>query len=492
MATLRDSLGLTFDDVLLVPRHSSIMPADVNLSTQLTTKITLQSPLISAAMDTVTDAALAIAMAQEGGIGIIHKNMSIAQQAEAVRRVKKFENGIIHDPVTVTPETTVGQLLNLVKSHNISGVPVVLGEELVGIITHRDFRFEQNLDQPVSNLMTPKPQLVTVKEGESKERILSLLQEHRIEKLLMVDDDFRLKGMVTVKDITKAASKPFASKDSMGRLLVGAAVGVGETGMARVEALVEQGVDVVVVDTAHGHHKSVIEQVSRVKRKFPDLQVIGGNIATGEAAKALSKAGADAVKVGMGPGSICTTRIIAGIGMPQVSAIMDIKAALGNKGIPIVADGGVRYSGDVAKALAAGASTVMIGSLFAGTDESPGEVVLYQGRSYKAYRGMGSMGAMMSQYGSSDRYFQSFQDQGKKLVPEGIEGRVPHKGPLKTVCDLINGGVRSSMGYLGCEDLPALHKNAEFVRITPAGGRESHVHGVTITREAPNYQVEEA
>ena len=490
MASIRDSLGLTFDDVLLIPRGSEIMPCDVDLSTQLTAQIALKSPLISAAMDTVTDASLAIAMAQEGGIGIIHKNMPVIQQAAAVRMVKKFENGIIHDPVTVTPDTTVGELLTIVEAHQISGVPVVQDGALLGIVTNRDIRFEQNLDQPVANLMTSKPKLVTVKAGESKERILSLLQEHRIEKLLMVDDAFHLKGMVTVKDITKAASKPYASKDTLGRLRVGAAIGVGSGGIERAEALVAQGVDVVVIDTAHGHHKSVIEQVSAIRKRFPHLQIIAGNIATGDAAKALVKAGADAVKVGMGPGSICTTRIIAGIGMPQVSAIMDVKAALGSKSVPIIADGGVRYSGDVAKALAAGASTVMMGSLLAGTAESPGDVVLYQGRSYKSYRGMGSMGAMMSQYGSSDRYFQSFEDQGRKLVPEGIEARVPFKGPLKAVTDLIMGGVRSSMGYLGCIDLPTLHKNAEFVRITAAGSRESHVHGVTVTQEAPNYQIE--
>lgn len=492
VARIREEVGLTFDDVLLMPRESSILPADVSLETRLTSAITLQSPLLSAAMDTVTEARLAIALAQEGGLGIIHKNMSIEDQARQVRLVKKYESGIIHDPVCITPDTLVGELLDITRSHNFSGVPVVGDEGLVGIITNRDVRFEKNLDQPVSNLMTGKDRLVTVTEGESRDHMLSLFREHRIEKILVVDDDYQLKGMVTVKDILKAEEKPLASKDALGRLRVGAAVGVGETGLTQVEALVTEGIDVVVIDTAHGHHQGVLSQVARVKQSFPELQVIAGNIATGAAALALVEAGADAVKVGMGPGSICTTRVIAGIGVPQISAIMDVAMALEGHDVPIVADGGMRYSGDVAKALAAGASTVMIGSLFAGTDESPGEIELYQGRSYKSYRGMGSLGAMAQKQGSSDRYFQKFDSDVRKLVPEGIEGRVAYKGPLKGICDLITGGIRSSMGYMGCLDIPTVHDNAEFIRITAAGTRESHVHDVMITKEAPNYQVDES
>jgi IMP dehydrogenase len=488
MPTIRNENGLTFDDVLLVPGASNILPDEVNLSTKLTSGISLHMPLLSAAMDTVTESRLAIALAQEGGLGVIHKNMSIEQQALEVRAVKKFESGIIHDPVCVAPDTTVAELLTITKAHNFSGVPVVSNENLLGIITNRDVRFVTDLDQPVSQVMTKKERLVTVKEGESREVLLELFREHRIEKLLMVDDDFNLRGMITVKDILQAVEKPWASKDDLGRLLVGAAVGVGADGMDRVKALVAEGVDVVIVDTAHGHHKSVIDQVRLVKETFPDLQVIAGNIATGAAANDLVKAGADAVKVGMGPGSICTTRIIAGIGMPQITAIMDVCQALQGTNIPVIADGGLRYSGDVAKALAAGATTVMIGSLFAGTDESPGEIELFQGRAYKSYRGMGSMGAMMQKHGSSDRYFQAFENKRNKLVPEGIEGRVPHKGPLKAICDLITGGVRASMGYLGCENIATLHERAEFVRVTQSGVRESHVHDVMITKEAPNYQ----
>ncbi len=492
MAQIRDNIGLTFDDVLLVPRASEIMPQDASLATQLTANITLQSPLLSAAMDTVTESRLAIALAQEGGLGIIHKNMSVEEQAQQVRQVKKYESGIIHDPVCVSPETLIAELLVITKAHNFSGVPVVGAEGLVGIITNRDVRFEPNLDQPVANLMTPKDRLVTVNEGDTRDRMLSLFREHRIEKLLMVDDAYQLLGMITVKDILKAEEKPLASKDSLGRLRVGAAVGIGDDGMARVSALAAEGVDVVVVDTAHGHHVRVVEQVKAIKKAYPAIGVIAGNIATGDAALALADAGVDAVKVGMGPGSICTTRVIAGIGMPQVSAIMDVRDALVGRGVAIIADGGMRYSGDVAKALAAGADAVMIGSLFAGTDESPGDIELYQGRSYKSYRGMGSMGAMAQSQGSSDRYFQSFEQDKRKLVPEGIEGRVPYKGPLKVICDLITGGVRSSMGYMGCIDLSTLHDQAEFVRITQAGSRESHVHDVMITKEAPNYQVDDS
>jgi len=480
--------ALTFDDVLLVPAHSTVMPRDVDLGTQLTRAIRLKIPLISAAMDTVTEARLAISMAQEGGIGIIHKNMTAELQAAEVRLVKKFESGVIKDPITVTPETSIRDVLALTRSQNISGVPVVKGEELVGIVTGRDLRFETRYDHPVSRIMTPKEKLVTVKEGAERDEILALLHQFRIEKVLVVNDNFQLRGLITVKDIQKASDNPNASKDAQGRLRVGAAVGTGAGTDERVAMLVEAGVDVVVVDTAHGHSQGVLNRVAWVKKNFPELQVIGGNIATGEAARALLDAGADAVKVGIGPGSICTTRIVAGVGVPQISAIANVAKALAGTGVPLIADGGIRYSGDVAKALAAGAYSIMIGGMFAGTEEAPGEVELFQGRSYKAYRGMGSLGAMAGQDGSSDRYFQEGSN-ADKLVPEGIEGRVPFKGPLSPVIHQLLGGVRSSMGYTGCATIDEMRTKPQFVRITSAGIRESHVHDVTITKEAPNYRV---
>ena len=479
--------ALTFDDVLLVPAHSVVMPRDVDLGTQLTRSIRLKIPLISAAMDTVTEARLAITMAQDGGIGIIHKNMTGEQQAAQVRLVKKFESGVIKDPITVTPETSIREVLALTRSQNISGVPVVKGEELVGIVTGRDLRFETRYDNPVSNIMTPKEKLVTVKEGAERDEILALLHQYRIEKVLVVNDNFQLRGLITVKDIQKASDNPNASKDPQGRLCVGAAVGTGAGTDERVAALVEAGVDVVVVDTAHGHSQGVLDRVAWVKKNFPDLQVIGGNIATADAAKALLDAGADAVKVGIGPGSICTTRIVAGVGVPQISAISNVAKALEGTGVPLIADGGIRYSGDVAKALAAGAYSIMIGSMFAGTEEAPGEVELFQGRSYKSYRGMGSLGAMAGQDGSSDRYFQEGSN-ADKLVPEGIEGRVPFKGPLGPVIHQLLGGVRSSMGYTGCATIDEMRTKPQFVRVTNAGMTESHVHDVTITKEAPNYR----
>jgi IMP dehydrogenase len=479
--------ALTFDDVLLVPAHSTVMPREVDLGTQLTRTIWLKMPLISAAMDTVTEARLAISMAQEGGIGIIHKNMTGEQQAAQVRLVKKFESGVIKDPISVTPETSIRDVLALTRSQNISGVPVVKGEELVGIVTGRDLRFETRYDQPVSKIMTPKEKLVTVKEGAERDQIVALLHQFRIEKVLVVNDNFQLRGLITVKDIQKASDNPNASKDAQGRLRVGAAVGTGAGTDERVAMLVEAGVDVVVVDTAHGHSQGVLNRVAWVKKNFPELQVIGGNIATAEAAKALLDAGADGVKVGIGPGSICTTRIVAGVGVPQISAIANVAKALAGTGVPLIADGGIRYSGDVAKALAAGAYTIMIGSMFAGTEEAPGEVELFQGRSYKAYRGMGSLGAMAGQDGSSDRYFQEGSN-ADKLVPEGIEGRVPFKGPLGPVIHQLLGGVRSSMGYTGCATIDEMRTKPQFVRITSAGIRESHVHDVTITKEAPNYR----
>ncbi len=479
--------ALTFDDVLLIPAHSTVLPADANLQTPLTRGILLNIPLLSSAMDTVTEARLAIALAQEGGIGIIHKNMSIQAQADQVRMVKKYESGMIKDPITVNPNTTIREVLELTKAHNISGVPVVQGEDLVGIVTGRDLRFEINFDQPVSTIMTPKERLVTVEEGASKGRIRKLLHTHRIEKVLVVNDQFQLRGLITVKDIQKSTDFPNACKDDQGRLLVGAAVGVGYGTEERVRALVEAGVDVVVVDTAHGHSQGVLDRVRWVKQNFPQVQVIGGNIATGEAALALVEAGADAVKVGIGPGSICTTRIVAGVGVPQISAIMNVAAALKQTDVPLIADGGIRYSGDVAKAIAAGAHTVMLGGMFAGTEEAPGEVELYQGRSYKSYRGMGSLGAMAK--GSSDRYFQEgSENAADKLVPEGIEGRVPYKGPLAPIVHQLMGGVRASMGYVGCKDLAEMREKPQFVRISSAGMRESHVHDVTITKEAPNYR----
>lgn len=480
--------ALTFDDVLLVPAHSTVLPRDVDLTTQLTREISLNIPLMSAAMDTVTEARLAIALAQEGGIGIIHKNMTSEQQASEVRSVKKFESGVIKDPITVSPGMSIGELLALTQAEKISGVPVVDGEDLVGIVTSRDLRFETRFDQPVSTIMTTKDKLVTVKEGTDREKIKALLHEHRIEKVLVVDDNFRLRGMVTVKDIQKATDKPNACKDDQGRLRVGAAVGVGEGTDERVEALVAAGVDVLVVDTAHGHSQGVLDRVAWVKKHFPQMQVIGGNIATADAALALVKAGADAVKVGIGPGSICTTRIVAGVGVPQISAISNVAEALKKSGIPLIADGGIRFSGDMAKALVAGAYSVMLGSMFAGTEEAPGEVELFQGRSYKSYRGMGSIGAMGGSQGSSDRYFQESTEQ-EKLVPEGIEGRVPYKGSMQPVIHQLLGGLRSSMGYTGCRTIDEMRTKPEFVRITNSGLSESHVHDVQITKEAPNYRL---
>jgi len=480
--------ALTFDDVLLLPARSDVLPKQVQLQTQLSRDITLNIPLVSAAMDTVTEARLAIAMAQEGGIGIIHKNMTPEQQAGQVRLVKKFESGVIKDPISVGPETSIREVLGLTRAQNISGVPVVQGEDLVGIVTSRDLRFETRYDSPVSRIMTPKERLVTVKEGAEADEVLKLLHEHRIEKVLVVNDQFQLRGLITVKDIQKATEFPNACKDSQGRLRVGAAVGVGEGTEARVEALVGAGVDVVVVDTAHGHSQGVLDRVRWVKSQYPEVQVIGGNIATAAAARALVEAGADAVKVGIGPGSICTTRIVAGIGVPQVTAVANVAEALEGTGVPLIADGGIRYSGDFAKAIAAGAYSVMVGSMFAGTEEAPGEVELYQGRSYKSYRGMGSLGAMTGQQGSSDRYFQE-GSEAHKLVPEGIEGRVPFKGPLQPVVHQLLGGLRSSMGYTGCHTVEEMRTKPEFVRVTNAGMRESHVHDVSITKEAPNYRL---
>ena len=480
--------ALTFDDVLLLPAHSVVLPKEVQLKTRLTKDIELNIPLISAAMDTVTEARLAITMAQEGGIGIIHKNMDYKAQAEHVRQVKKYESGVIKDPLTVTPETSIRDVMELTYAENISGVPVVSGDELVGIVTSRDFRFETQFDNPVSSIMTQKEHLVTVKEGAPKDEILTLLHENRIEKVLVVDDNFHLRGLITVKDIQKASEYPNACKDNQGRLRVGAAVGVGAGTEERVTALAEAGVDVIIVDTAHGHSQGVLDRVAWVKKNFPDVQVIGGNIATAAAAKALAKAGADAVKVGIGPGSICTTRIVSGVGVPQITAVSNAVEALKGTGIPVIADGGIRYSGDIAKALVAGAHSIMIGSMFAGTEESPGEVELYQGRSYKSYRGMGSLGAMTTRHGSSDRYFQE-GSEADKLVPEGIEGRVPFKGSLSPVINQLLGGIRSSMGYTGCATIEDMRTKPEFVRVTNAGMAESHVHDVTITKEAPNYRV---
>jgi IMP dehydrogenase len=480
--------ALTFDDVLLLPAYSEVLPKDVSLRTRLTRGISLSIPLMSAAMDTVTEARMAIAIAQEGGIGILHKNMDPAAQAAEVKRVKKYEAGMVKDPITVSPETSVGELIELTKANRISGVPVVIGNDLVGIVTSRDVRFETRLDKPVSSIMTPKSKLVTVKEGESHERIKELLHQHRIEKVLVVDDAFQLKGLITVNDFRKAELYPDASKDEQGRLRVGAAVGTGSDTPSRAEALIEAGADVLVVDTAHGHSRGVIERVAWIKKNYPHIQVIGGNIATGDAALALFDAGADAVKVGIGPGSICTTRIVAGIGVPQISAIDNVARALQDR-IPVIADGGIRYSGDIAKAIAAGASVIMVGSLLAGTEEAPGEVELFQGRYYKAYRGMGSLGAMSSRNGSSDRYFQDAAAGVEKLVPEGIEGRVPYKGPMSGIVHQLVGGLRSSMGYTGSADIEAMRKQPKFVKITAAGMKESHVHDVTITKEAPNYRI---
>ena len=481
--------ALTFDDVLLVPAHSAVLPREVELKTQLTKKITLNIPLVSAAMDTVTEARLAIAIAQEGGIGIIHKNMTIEQQATEVLRVKKYESGVIKDPITVSPDVTVREVLELTHAKNISGVPVVDGEQLVGIVTSRDLRFETRLDESIRSIMTPKDRLVTVNESASHKEAIELLHKHRIEKVLVVNGDFNLRGMITVKDIQKAKDNPYASKDEQERLRVGAAVGTGADTEERVAALVAAGVDVIIVDTAHGHSQGVLDKVRWVKQNFPQVQVIGGNIATAAAARALMEAGADGVKVGIGPGSICTTRIVAGVGVPQITAVSNVAAALKGTGVPLIADGGIRYSGDVAKALAAGAHAVMLGGLFAGTEEAPGEVELFQGRSYKSYRGMGSLGAMSQQQGSSDRYFQEATENVEKLVPEGIEGRVPYKGSVLAIIHQLLGGIRSSMGYTGNATIEKMHENAEFVRVTSAGMRESHVHDVTITKEAPNYHM---
>ncbi|AMN67266.1 IMP dehydrogenase [Psychrobacter sp. P11G5] len=483
--------ALTFDDVLLLPAYSEVLPKTANLSTRLTKNITLNLPLISAAMDTVTESEMAITMAQLGGMGILHKSMDIVKQAMQVRRVKKFEAGTVVDPITVHPEMTIGNLLQLTQDNNISGVPVVEKgtDKVVGIVTHRDWRFETNLSLPVSHIMTPKEQLVTVHEGESNENIKKLLHEHRIEKVIVIDDDFRLRGLITVNDFAKAENNPNACKDEHGRLRVGAAVGTGADTQARVEALIEADVDIIVVDTAHGHSKGVIDKVSWIKKKHPNVQVIGGNIATGDAAKALRDAGADAVKVGIGPGSICTTRIVAGIGVPQISAIDNVASALKDS-IPLIADGGIRYSGDIAKAIAAGASCIMVGSLMAGTEEAPGEVELFQGRYYKAYRGMGSLGAMSGSNGSSDRYFQDAKDGVEKLVPEGIEGRVPYKGPVAGIVNQLVGGLRSSMGYTGCATIEDMRSKPQFIKVTSAGMKESHVHDVQITKEAPNYRVD--
>lgn len=481
--------ALTFDDVLLLPALSEVLPRDVSLKTQLTRDISLNIPLVSAAMDTVTEFRLAIGMAQEGGLGILHKNMEVEEQARHVRMVKKFESGVVKDPITVTPDTTVAELLRITESHHISGVPVVQNEEVVGIVTSRDTRFVTEYDQPVSAVMTGRDRLVTVKEGASAEEVKQLLHRYRIEKILVVNDSGALRGLITVKDIEKATRFPNACKDAQGQLRVGAAVGTGGGTEERVQALVEAGVDVIVVDTAHGHSRGVLDRVAWVKKNYPDVQVVGGNIATGDAARALVDAGADAVKVGIGPGSICTTRIVAGIGVPQISAISDVAKALLSTGVPLIADGGVRFSGDIAKAVAAGANVIMIGSLLAGTEEAPGEVELFQGGYYKAYRGMGSLGAMSGRTGSSDRYFQDAAAGVEKLVPEGIEGRVPYKGPMTNIVHQLMGGLRASMGYTGCRDIDEMRTKPKFVKVTNAGMRESHVHDVTITKEAPNYPV---
>ena len=480
--------ALTFDDVLLLPAHSVVLPRNVNLSSQLTRTISLNIPLVSAAMDTVTEARLAITLAQEGGIGIIHKNMSAELQASHVAKVKRFESGIVKDPITIPPQMTVREVLGLTRKHKISGLPVVEGSTVVGIVTNRDLRFEINLDQPIKNIMVPKNRLITVQEGTTREEAMALLHEHRLERVLVVNDAFELRGLITVKDITKTSEHPDACKDEQGRLRVGAAIGVGKGDDKRAEKLAEAGVDVIVVDTAHGHTQGVLNQILWIKKRFPHVQVIGGNIATAAAAKALADHGADGVKVGIGPGSICTTRIVAGVGVPQITAIENVSTALNGSGIPTIADGGIRYSGDIAKAIAAGANTVMLGGLLAGTEESPGDIELFQGRSYKTYRGMGSLSAM--QQGSSDRYFQDTEKNADKLVPEGVEGRVPFKGSVIAVIHQLMGGLRSGMGYLGCETINEVHEKAEFVEITSAGIRESHVHDVQITKEAPNYHVE--
>ncbi len=479
--------ALTFDDVLLLPAYSEVVAKDVSLETRLTREIRLKIPLVSSAMDTVTESRLAIALAEEGGLGIIHKSMSVEEQARHVRAVKKFESGVVKDPITIDATATIADLMALKEIYNISGVPVLDKGELVGIVTNRDVRYQTNHDAPVSSVMTPKPKLVTVKEGAAGDNVKHLLHQHRIEKVLVVDDDFNLKGMITAKDFEKSSRYPNASKDTSGQLRVGAAVGVGADTDDRVAALVEAGVDVIVVDTAHGHSRNVLERVKRIKTLYPDMQVIGGNIATADAAKALLEAGADGVKVGIGPGSICTTRIVTGIGVPQITAVANVVKALEGTGVPVIADGGIRYSGDIAKAIAAGAHAVMLGSLLAGTEEAPGEVELYQGRTYKAYRGMGSLGAMSGRQGSSDRYFQSASEGVEKLVPEGIEGRVAYKGPVSAIIHQLMGGLRSSMGYTGSADIDTMRTQPKLVKVTAAGMTESHVHDVSITKEAPNY-----
>jgi IMP dehydrogenase len=480
--------ALTFDDVLLVPAHSTVLPREVSLASRLTRTIQLNIPLLSAAMDTVTESRLAIALAQEGGVGIIHKNMTAKQQAAEVSKVKRFESGVVKEPITISPMMSVREVHELTRKHHISGLPVLEGSRVVGIVTNRDLRFEDNLDQPVKNIMTPRDKLVTVKEGASLEEAKSLMHRHRLERVLVINGDWELRGLMTVKDILKSSEHPNAAKDHQGRLLAGAAVGVGEGTEERVEALMEAGVDVIIVDTAHGHAQGVLDRVKWVKRNFPQLQVVGGNIATRDAARALVDHGADGVKVGIGPGSICTTRIVAGVGVPQITAIQNVAEALEESGVPCIADGGIRYSGDIAKALAAGASSVMLGSLFAGSEEAPGDIELFQGRSYKSYRGMGSLGAM--QKGSSDRYFQDAENNADKLVPEGVEGRIPYKGPATAIIGQLMGGVRASMGYTGCRTIDELRTRSEFVEISSAGMRESHVHDVQITKEAPNYHVD--
>jgi IMP dehydrogenase len=482
--------ALTFDDVLLQPAYSDVLPRQVELKTQLTRAIALNIPILSAAMDTVTESKLAIALASEGGLGVIHKNMTAERQAAEVRAVKKYESGVITEPVVVPPDMSIGEVLKLTRANRISGVPVVDRGQLVGIVTSRDLRFEGRFSEPVSTAMTPKKRLVTVREGASRSEVIAKLHEYRIEKVLVVDARFRLKGMITVKDIQKSSDYPLACKDKEGRLRVGAAVGTGPETEARVAALIESDVDVIVVDTAHGHSRGVLDRVAWIKKKYPKLQVIGGNIATADGAKALADAGADGVKVGIGPGSICTTRVVAGVGVPQIGAVMAAAEGLKNTKVPLISDGGIRYSGDVAKALAAGAHAVMIGSMFAGTEESPGEVELYQGRSYKSYRGMGSLGAMSQAQGSKDRYFQDTTTELDKLVPEGIEGRVPYKGSLGAIVTQLVGGLRACMGYTGCKSIDELRAKPRFVKITHAGIKESHVHDVSITKEAPNYRAE--
>ena len=480
--------ALTFDDILLVPAHSTVLPKEVSLATQLTQNITLNIPLLSAAMDTVTESELAIAMAEEGGIGIIHKNMNPQHQAEHVLKVKRFESGVVSNPIVIDPNMSVQEVINLTKKHKISGLPVIENNKVVGIVTNRDLRFEENLNQPVKNVMTPRERLVTVNEKASKEEVMRLLHQYRLERLLVIDAKDQLKGLITVKDIQKSSDHPNASKDFKERLIVGAAVGVGADTENRVDLLVDAGVDVIVVDTAHGHSQGVLDRVKWIKKNYPKTDVIGGNIATADAAKALVDVGADGVKVGIGPGSICTTRIVAGVGVPQITAIHNVAEALKSKKIPLIADGGIRYSGDVSKALAAGAYSVMLGSMFAGTEEAPGEVELFQGRSYKSYRGMGSIGAM--QQGSKDRYFQDTEDNAEKLVPEGIEGRVSYKGSVKNVTHQLMGGLRASIGYVGVKTIKDMRLKAEFVQITNSGIRESHVHDVQITKEAPNYRLD--